>query len=158
VLYRWHPWYGQTVKVVRTVEKRTGFVVRVSAERDGRIQQIELPRWMTDSVLCASMTLAERPVVSIDALQSVRELLEIVGSRAMVEVQHLTERPRGDADGKKAPSRAYAARPVSSSIDVTPLAGPATGGEAEGAPTGRPANEAASEERPGAVEQEERGR
>ena len=59
---------------MRSLAKRSGAVLHVSIERDGRMQVLELPEWMADSAACASMVLADEPIASIDALRSLQDL------------------------------------------------------------------------------------
>jgi hypothetical protein len=129
--------------------KRSGAVLHVSIERDGRMQSLELPEWMADSAACVSMVLADKPVASIDALRSLRELLRVVGSVIVVEGQHLGVKPEGDADEKTPSSPACSAESLSSPVGPAAVAGSSVGSQAAGARTAGSAVEGASPRTPG---------
>jgi hypothetical protein len=76
--YRWHPLYGQIARVRRTVPRSTSEVLFCELP-DGATGT--LPAWMTDAAACAALTVGA-PVVSIAALQELRELLDAVVPRA----------------------------------------------------------------------------
>ena len=148
VSYRWHPWQGRRARVVRSKAKRSGAVLHVTIERDGRTQLLELPEWMADSAACASMMLADEPVASIDALRSLRELLRVVGSVMVVESQHLGVESQGDADEKTPSSPACSVGSLSSPVGPAAVAGPSVGNQTAGARTGGPAAERTSPRTP----------
>ncbi len=130
VSYRWHPGCGKTVQVVSLVEKRLESVLRVSIEWSGRAPLRELPVWMTDSAACASMVVADEPIVSAESLRSLRDLLETVRS-GVVESQHLES--EGDADAKTPSSPCCSEGSVSSAAVPAPVAGSTVRSKAGGA-------------------------
>lgn len=144
VLYRWHPWCGKTVQVMSLVEKRPETVLRVKVECAERSPLRELPVWMTDSAECASMVLANEPIVSSDSLRSLRNLLEAVRSE-VVERQHLEPESEGDADEKTPSSDCCSDGSVSSAADPAPVEGSTVGSKAAGARTRSAAAEGAAE-------------
>jgi hypothetical protein len=144
VSYRWHPWQGRRARVVRSKAKRSGAVLHVTIERDGRTQLLELPEWMADSAACASMMLADEPVASIDALRSLRELLRVVGSVMVVEGQHLGVESQGDADETTPSSPICSTEFVSSPVGLAAVADSSMGSQAGGALTGGSATQGAS--------------
>jgi hypothetical protein len=81
VHYRWHPLYGPIARVRRGVPRSTGDV-RFCELPDGATGA--LPAWMTDAAAYAALTVGA-PVVSIAALQELRELLGAVVPRARVQ-------------------------------------------------------------------------
>ena len=129
--------------------RRSEAVLHVTIERDGRTQLLELPEWMVDSAACASMMLAKEPVASIDALQSLWELLRVVGSVIVVEDQHLGVESQGDADEKTPSSPVCSAEFVSSPAGPAAVADSSVGSQAGGARTGGSAAERASPRVPG---------
>src|SRR5712691_7121902 len=74
VQYRWHPLYGQTARVNRSVPFANGELLFCELP-DGT--RGTLPAWMTDAAACAVLTVGA-PVVSLIALQELRGLLEAV--------------------------------------------------------------------------------
>ena len=158
VSYRWHPWHGRTTQVVRSLAKRSGAVLHVSIERDGRAQSLELPEWMADSAACVSMVLADKPVASIDALRSLRDLLRVIKSVMVVEGQHLGVKPQGDADEKTPSSPTCSAESLSSSIGSAAVADSPVGSQAAGARTGGSTAERASPRTPGKTRRKGRAR
>ena len=129
---------------MRSKEKRSGAVLHVTIERDGRTQLLELPEWMADSAACASMMLADEPFASIDALRSLRELLRVVGSVMVVESQHLGVESQGDADEKTPSSPICSTEFVSSPVGLAAVADSSMGSQAGGALTGGSATQGAS--------------
>ena len=149
VSYRWHPWHGETTQVVRSKAKRSETVLHVTVERDGRMQQLELPEWMADAAACASMVPADEPVASVDALRALRELLRVVGSVLVVKGQHLGVESQGDADEKTPLSPACSAEVLSSPTGPAAVADSSMGGQAAGARTSGSTAERASPRTPG---------
>lgn len=134
---------------MRSRAKRSESVLHVTIERDGRTQQLELPKWMADSAACVSMVPADEPVASVDALRSLRDLLRVVGSVMVVEGQHLRVESQGDADEKTPSSPACSAEILSSPTGPAAVADSSMGGQAAGARTGGSTAERASPRTPG---------
>lgn len=78
VVYRLHPWYGQTV-FVRSEARRGGSVVlrcvRDELDELNRSAPLEIPEWMFDVGLCSGMKPESLAYVSSSALLLLRELL-----------------------------------------------------------------------------------
>ncbi len=131
VCYRWHPWYGLTVRKVKTVSKRLGNVLHVSCEREEQTRLREIPAWMVDAAACASMRLADIPRVDCRALHRLRELIEsCVGDdkQGVVEKQHHNSSRKGDADANRpTPRPAHSTRSVSNASDTAAMEDTATG-------------------------------
>src|SRR4029079_7333418 len=78
VHYRWHPLVGQTFTVTscqRTRDGGRGFRCQLA---DGTWSF--LPEWMTSRERCAGMTLVSDPVVAVEALLSLSDLLGALAS------------------------------------------------------------------------------
>lgn len=70
IWYRWHPFYGETVPLVRG---RAGSHCLRCEFPDGTTATI--PVWMTDADLCAQMSVGE-PTISLPALAELRAFLD----------------------------------------------------------------------------------
>lgn len=70
VRYRYHPWFGRSVELVRQFDP-DHLLVRV---RDN--VQFIIPLWMFDAAHCAGLQDAEHPLLAIDALRSLRSLID----------------------------------------------------------------------------------
>ena len=112
------------------MEKRPEAVLRVRIESAEQGPLRELPMWMTDSATCASMVVADEPIVSAESLRSLRDLLEAVRS-GVVESQHLES--EGDADAKTPSSPCCSEGSVSSAAVRAPVAGSTVRSKAGGA-------------------------
>jgi hypothetical protein len=129
--------------------RRSEAILHVTTERDGRTQLLEIPEWMADSASCASMVLADKPVASIDALRSLRDLLRLVGSVMVVEDQHLGVKLQGDADEKTPSSPTCSVGIISSPTGLASVADSSIGSQAAGASTGGSTSERALPRTPG---------
>lgn len=76
MLYPYHPYYGQTLLVVR--EDKSGMVFVKGP--DGNTQG--LPRWMTDASICATVRESPFPYCSAHALLDVLELIRVAKGSA----------------------------------------------------------------------------
>jgi hypothetical protein len=72
VLYRWHPFYGCKLRLVKTA--RVAGIDDLYCETPGGIV-LAIPRWMTDPGRCAAMEVAD-PVIGLRALAELRGLLD----------------------------------------------------------------------------------
>ena len=75
VAYPWHPWFGQVVRVQEVVARGGGDVFRCSLPTEPLRRWLELPAWMFDREACTPMRLAEAPVATLDALNTLWALL-----------------------------------------------------------------------------------
>ena len=65
VLYRWHPWYGHTVWIVTTIERKNAeSALRCGQEPFDTAALLEVPQWMFDPVACCRITSATSPAVT----------------------------------------------------------------------------------------------
>jgi hypothetical protein len=67
--YRFHPYFGQTLKVLRVDKDRV--CVKSPDGENGRA----LPTWMTDEEMCRQIEISSRPYCCWKALRSLLELL-----------------------------------------------------------------------------------
>ncbi len=77
VHYRWHAYFGSEVKVYRTFRRSDGQIVGL--ERDEGVTVLA-PYWVLDAAVCQAMKLGS-PMLAIDALREVHELLCALGFR-----------------------------------------------------------------------------
>ena len=132
ICYRWHPWYGRTVQVVRSIAKRPETVLRVC---DGlkRDRSLEIPLWMVDSAICALMKFSETPAVDAQALSALASLLDRRICRHegdMLESQHLSFSIQGDTDATKTIRQpSVATRSIATTTNDTHVDRTATSGQ-----------------------------
>jgi hypothetical protein len=92
VLYRWHPWYGHTVWIFTTIERKNAeSVLRCGREPLDTAGLLEVPQWMFDPVACCRITSATSPAVSCEALRELKHLLAqapAARQRGMVQAEH----------------------------------------------------------------------
>jgi hypothetical protein len=72
IWYRWHPFYGQTVRMLRARNKDGDQCIRCELP-DGTTATI--PAWMTDAETCAQMSAGE-PAIGLAALVELRSFLD----------------------------------------------------------------------------------
>ena len=140
VLYRWHPWYQQTVYVSGRSARGEQAVVRCALEQADVARALEVPQWMFDALTCARTSLAVSPSVDVAALREAAILL-----RAAVRPEG---RPVLQAEHKCKPGGAYAthdeitaegsADVVSSAADESDLGEFAGGSSEPSAPASGP--------------------
>ncbi|MEO2014838.1 MAG: hypothetical protein ABGZ53_10745, partial [Fuerstiella sp.] len=85
VCYAWHPWYGLTVRIERSITKQGLSFLYVFCDQDRSPGLREIPAWMVDRAMCSSMIVAELSVVTCDSLRLLRDL---VNYAVPGEVQH----------------------------------------------------------------------
>ena len=72
IRYRYHPFYGEEVEVLRRSRGYRSVLVRV---RQNGVQ-LALPAWMLDEVFCAQLRYKSEPLIATSALIALRELLD----------------------------------------------------------------------------------
>jgi hypothetical protein len=72
--YRHHPFYGTEVEVVRALRRfdEESFVVKLP---EGL--QIAVPAWMLDPVYCSQLPQRDHPLIALEALLALAEVIEI---------------------------------------------------------------------------------
>src|SRR6516225_9489803 len=73
VHYPYLPYFGQSARVVRSCPSFGVDHAQVELE-DGN--QVVLPLWMLDEDICKSMVIREQPVIAVQALLTLRSLLD----------------------------------------------------------------------------------
>lgn len=132
IFYRWHPWYGRKVQVVRSISKQPETVLRVC---DGlkQYRALEIPLWMLDSAICTLMKFSETPAVDAQALSALASLLDRRTCRHeedVLESQHLSFSIQGDTDATKTTRRrSVATRPTATTANDTEVGRTATAGQ-----------------------------
>lgn len=120
VVYAWHPWARQLVRVHETIERPTGAQARCSPTNAGGARLREIPVWMLDAAVCCSMWTASEPVAAPSALAALRSLLlEAMGGAVAVAspAHHCGDRhatPSSPATDAGAPARPVPAEPLGS--------------------------------------------
>jgi hypothetical protein len=109
VLYRWHPWYQQTVYVYGKSARGEQAVLRCAPEQADVARALEIPQWMFDATTCAHISLGDLPSVSVDALRDV--------SRLMRAAQQPVMPPVLQAEHEHQPGGAYATRDEDASAE-----------------------------------------
>ena len=132
ICYRWHPWYGRTEQVVRSIARQPETVLRV---RDGLKPErsLEIPMWMVDSAICTLMKFSEAPVVDAQALSALASLLDrriCSHEVGMLKSQHLSFSSQGDTDATKTTRRrSVAARSTATTANATEVGRTSTAGQ-----------------------------
>ncbi len=73
IWYSHHPFFGQTVEIVRWLRRQTSESLVVKLP-DG--VQIAIAAWMLDPLACRQLQDAPTPRVSVDALLALRDMLD----------------------------------------------------------------------------------
>jgi hypothetical protein len=73
ICYSHHPFYGQTVEVVRWLRRQTSDSLIIKLP-DGL--PIAVPSWMLDPVACSEIRDATEPLISCAALIALRQLID----------------------------------------------------------------------------------
>ena len=132
ICYRWHPWYGRTVQVVRSIAKQPGTVLQVC---DGLKPErsLEIPVWMADSAICALMKFSKVPAVDAQALSALADLLDrrlYRHEEGVLESRHLSFSTQGDTDATKTTrKRSVATRSTATTTNDTRMGRTATAGQ-----------------------------
>jgi cytochrome c551/c552 len=75
VLYRWHPWFGQSVYTHHEIDKPGDAVFRCNLTGGRSDRFLEVPVWMFDRVACASCHEADTANVGLYALAALADLI-----------------------------------------------------------------------------------
>ena len=71
--YRYHPFHGEHVEIVRRLRRYTADCVVIKLADD---VQVAVPTWMLDPLACQQLTDEMRPRISVAALRDLRALLD----------------------------------------------------------------------------------
>lgn len=137
VLYRWHPWFGQSVYVDEVIDKPGDAVFRCNLTGVRSDRFLEVPIWMFDRAACSACCRAETAHVGHDALKALAGLIcdagctfvDISASPACVgaaldsehEIRRLANATQNDDDA----TRAFPGQPVHARDTRSALAKPA---------------------------------
>ena len=100
VCYRWHPWHGRAVLIRSAVIKGEQAVYRCTLEAGHDHRPLETPQWMLDAAACCRIELSAVPIVTIQALRELGELLAAarrVQACAVLQAEHLDRPDPGGA-------------------------------------------------------------
>jgi hypothetical protein len=126
VSYRWHPWFGKNVVVIRELAKSGQSLVHCRLENGEII--LAVPLWMFDGPLCSSFRVSESPQVHWDTLRDLRTLLRD-GATCRLEHEYSALDSGGSTHGQaKGISRAGSIEPVSTATRATTVVPRADGG------------------------------
>lgn len=100
VCYRWHAWHGRTVLIRSAVIKGEQAVYRCTLEASLDQRPLEIPQWMLDAAACCRIELSSVPIVTIQALRELGELLAVARrpqACAVLQPEHLDSPDPGGA-------------------------------------------------------------
>jgi hypothetical protein len=126
VLYRWHPLYGQRVRVYSR-QGRAGRQILYIEVQPGLSR--EIPAWMCDAAVCAALS-SGSPRLAIAALTELRAVLDSHSSEPPSVGSSLSSMVKEDLDETLLPQPTDTG---SRSRQEASLAGNGTGGAAKGA-------------------------
>jgi hypothetical protein len=75
VVYPWHPFYGQAVKIKGERNRRGTIVYVCSSDGNDGGAVVEVPAWMFDSAVCCLLHSGSHPSVCVPALRALQALL-----------------------------------------------------------------------------------
>lgn len=93
ILYRWHPWYGRSVRIYQVVDRNGQVWMRCGDDQVEGLRRLEVPQWMFESAACGALRMAGTPVVDCEALLDLKALLAsaVLERRSAVEqAEHLS--------------------------------------------------------------------
>ena len=105
ISYRFHPFYGVEVEVVRYL-RRTESAVLIVRLPGGA--QVALPEWMLTPRICDRMTHEDKPRIAIDALLDLRRLIDAHQIRDPTQDRICAESASGGQDAQQQTDRAAA--------------------------------------------------
>jgi hypothetical protein len=103
ICYRFHPFYGVEVEVVRYL-RRTESAVLIVRLPGGA--QLALPEWMLNSQACDRLSYEERPRIALDALLDLRRLIDAQHIKNATQDRSCAESPSGGQDAQQRSGRA----------------------------------------------------
>ena len=95
ICYRFHPFYGVEVEVIRFLRKSESVILIVKLPGGS---QIALPEWMMIPQVCDRLTIGEQPRISIDALIDLRRLIDAQCQISAPKAPGHAESPAGGLD------------------------------------------------------------
>ena len=98
ICYRFHPFYGVEVEVIRFLRKSESAILMVRLPRGA---QIAVPEWMLIPQVCDRLTVEDKPRISIDALHDLRRLIRAQSLNNSLKTPGRAEFPAGGQDGQR---------------------------------------------------------
>jgi hypothetical protein len=98
ICYRFHPFYGVEVGVIRYLRKSESVILIVKLP--GGVQ-IAVPEWMLIPHVCDRLTIEDKPRISIDALIVLRRLINSQYLNHSLKAPGRAESPAGGQDGQR---------------------------------------------------------
>jgi hypothetical protein len=86
VVYAWHPFYGQEVRIHGERNRRGTVVFACSIGEDPKTAPLEVPAWMLDATVCRIFRQGPSARVTVEALRSLRRTLDTTAN--VIEAQH----------------------------------------------------------------------
>lgn len=105
ICYRFHPFYGVEVEVVRHLRRIESEVLIVRLPGG---TQIALPEWMLTPQICDRMTHEDRPGIAIDALLDLRRLIDAQHIKNATQDRSCAESASGGQDAQQRSDRGAA--------------------------------------------------
>ena len=105
ISYRFHPFYGVEVEVVRYL-RRTESAVLIVRLPGGA--QVALPEWMLNAQACDRLSQEERPRIAIDALLDLHRLIDAQHIENATRDRICAESASGGQDAQQRTDRAAA--------------------------------------------------
>ena len=102
ICYRFHPFYGVDVEVIRYLRKTTSAILIIKLPGG---TQIAVPEWMLIPQVCDRLTVEDKPRISIDALNDLRRLINAQSINSSLKTPGRAEFPAGGQDGQRQKSR-----------------------------------------------------
>jgi hypothetical protein len=109
ICYRYHPFFGKTVEIVRWLRRQTteSLVVKLP---DGL--ELAIPAWMLDPLACSLVHDAPAPYLTVEALVALRDLLDRQPLlHAAIPATPCVSQPEGARDAQESSSSPSGAGP-----------------------------------------------
>lgn len=105
ICYRFHPFYGVDVEVIRCLRKSESVILIVKVPAGS---QIAVPEWMLIPQVCDRLTIEDQARISIDALINLRRLIDSQCLNRSLQAPGRAESPAGGQDGQEPKSNRLA--------------------------------------------------
>jgi hypothetical protein len=98
ICYRFHPFYGAEVEVIRCLRKSASVILIVKLP--GGVQ-IALPEWMLIPQTCDQLKTEDKPRISVGALMDLRRLIDAQFLQNAPKDRSCAESPAGGKDAQQ---------------------------------------------------------
>jgi hypothetical protein len=102
--YEFHPWAGESVQLVKRINRGSEPIYRVERMSSGKLRRIDIPCWMFDRASCVALVTKDEPLACIEHLAQLRRLLASIGNPASqndLENEHSPLPSQGNAHEKQ---------------------------------------------------------